>query len=224
MDRDERLIAYVDGELTAVDRVAFEAELIADPLLQHEVERQRELRRRLSAAFAPVLDEPVPLQLALAAHAANTPSRRAPARRWAAVAAGVALGVLVGRITLPQRAPLVMERGVLVAHGELADALDRQLAAERGPIQVGLSFKSQDGRYCRTFQSTPDGLAGLACRAPKSWTAQAVTAWAPAAGTAYRTAGSETPAPVLAAVDNLISGEPLDAAAERTARDAGWRP
>ena len=40
---------------------------------------------------------------------------------------------------------------------------------------------------------------------------------------AARTAGSETPASVLMAVDGLIAGEPLEAAAEKTARDKGWK-
>jgi hypothetical protein len=39
----------------------------------------------------------------------------------------------------------------------------------------------------------------------------------------YRTAGSDTPGAVLAAVDSLIAGDPLDAAAERAARDSGWK-
>jgi hypothetical protein len=35
-------------------------------------------------------------------------------------------------------------------------------------------------------------------------------------------AASDTPPEVLAAMDHLIDGAPLDAAAERAARDAGW--
>ena len=49
-----------------------------------------------------------------------------------------------------------------------------------------------------------------------------VTAWTPTAGD-YRTAGAETPPEVLAAVEALIAGEPLDAAGERAARERGWK-
>lgn len=223
MTRDERLMSYVDGELTAEERAGFEAELAADPALRREAERQQALRRRLSAAFDPVLQEPVPLQLTLAAQAANASGRRWGPQQWGAVAAAAIVGVLVGRTILPEGGPLAARQGALVIRGELASALDRKLAAETGAIQVGLSFSTQDGRYCRTFQSTPDRLAGLACRQAEGWTAQALTAWTPGAAQGYRTAGSETPAPVLAAVDGLIAGPPLDAAEEVVARDRGWR-
>ncbi|CAN7154070.1 zf-HC2 domain-containing protein [Phenylobacterium sp. LjRoot225] len=224
MERRERLMAYVDNELPPAERAAFERDLAADPGLQEEVSRQQALRRRLSAAFDPVLEEPVPLRLTLAAQAANAPGRSWRAPQWAAMAACLALGVLVGRTALPEHGPLVARDGALVARGPLAKALDQRLAAEGGAVRVGLSFRSTDGRYCRTFQSAPDRLAGLACREPQGWTARAFAAWSPPADAAYRTAGSETPAPVLAAVDGLIAGAPLDAAAERAARDGGWKP
>jgi hypothetical protein len=226
MDRDEKLMAYVDGELAGPERSAFEAELARDPALQAEADRQRRLRARLAATFDPVLDEPVPLPLTMAAQAANEPRRRAwSLPQWAGMAACLALGVLVGRGLLqPPAGPLVARDGALMAQGGLAQALDRKLAADAGPVRIGVSFRSTDGRWCRTFQSAGDRLAGLACREPRGWTARAVAAWTPQPGDAYRTAGSDTPAAVLAAVDTEISGAPLDAAAERDARDRGWMP
>lgn len=225
MDRDDRLAAYVDGELAPADHDAFEQELAADPALQAEVARQRGLRARLAAAFDPVLDEPVPLALTLAAQAANEPRRgawRAP--QWAAMAACLALGVLAGRLALaPSAGPLAAKDGALVARGSLARALDGQLAVDQGPVRIGVSFKSADGRYCRTFQSRPDRLAGLACRDAAGWTARALAAWTPPDEGAYRTAGSETPPAVLAAVDAAIAGAPLDARGELAARARGWK-
>lgn len=224
MDRDERLMAYVDGELGDPERVAFEQDLATDPELQRQVARQRELRRRLSAAFDPVLDEAVPLSLRLTAEAANAPGARSwRAPQWAAMAACLALGVLLGRAVLPEHGLLAERNGTLILRGQLAQALDQRLASEAAPIRVGLSFQSQQGAYCRTFQSAPDRLAGVACRSPQGWAARTVTAWSPQQGPAYRPAGSETPPAVLAAVDELIAGEPLDAAAERAARDRGWK-
>lgn len=224
MERDERLMAYVDGELAPAERSAFERELAADPELQREVARHRALRGRLAAAFDPVIEEPVPLRLTLAAQAANARGRGWRAPQWAAMAACLALGVALGQAVLPERGPLAARDGALVARGRLAKALDQRLAAEGGAVRVNLSFRSADGRYCRSFQSTPDRLAGVACREPQGWTARALAAWSPPPDTAYRTAGSEAPAPVLAAVDGLIVGAPLDAAAERAARDRGWKP
>lgn len=228
MPDDERLMAYVDGELPASERATFEQELAADPELRRRLAEQRDLRRRLAAAFDPILEEPPPLRLTLAAQTANTPGRSwRPAQwaaQWAGMAACLALGVLVGQAALPQRGPLAVQTGGLLAQGRLASTLDQGLATDGGAIRVGVSFRRADGRYCRTFQSAPDRLAGVACRERQGWIAGTVAAWSPEPEAGYRTAGSETPAPVLAAVDGMIAGDTLDAASERAARDRGWKP
>jgi len=64
---DERWMAYVDGELDAGERAAFEAALAGDPQLAQRVREQRALRRRVADAFTPDLDEPVPERLLAAA-------------------------------------------------------------------------------------------------------------------------------------------------------------
>lgn len=215
-DRDLIIAAYVDGEFDDEARVRFEADMAADPSLAADVAEQRRLRDRLAAAYDPVLAEPVPLNLTIAAEAANDrPARRLGLPQWAAVAASLVVGVLVGRMALPQPHPLAVR-------DELAQALDRQLAADDGPIRVGFSFQANDGRYCRTFLSARDRLAGLACRDDERWQVHTVTRWAPSA-TDYRTAGAETPPEILAAVDALIAGEALDPAAEHAARQKGWK-
>jgi hypothetical protein len=205
-----RVMAYVDGEMAAAERAAFEAEAAADPDLRAAVEAHRGLAARVGAAFASVLDEPVPVGLTMAASVANDrPPIRFGLPQWAAMAACLVVGVMAGRMALPTQSPL--ERG-----------LSTQLAADQGPIRIGLTFRDKAGRWCRTYRSAPDRLAGLACRDDGRWRTQVAVAFDPAA-TTYRTAGSETPAPVLAAVDALRAGEPLDAAAEKSARDKGWR-
>ena len=52
MTLDERLLAYVDGELTGEELVKFEAEMAADPRLRDEVDKHRGLNARLAAARA----------------------------------------------------------------------------------------------------------------------------------------------------------------------------
>lgn len=226
MTRDERLVAYADGELPADQIAQFEAELAADPGLAQAVERHRALARRLSAAYAPVLDEPVPSRLTSAVR--QQPATRRGPPQWAAMAAclvvGVAAGVALTRYAGPQAGPIAARDGGLVATGRLETALTSQLASQTGPIKLGLTFRTAAGRYCRTFQSPADRLAGLACREPAGWTLQATARMAPAqTQSEYRTAGSDTPGAILAAVDGLIVGDPLDAAAERAARDGGWK-
>jgi hypothetical protein len=223
---DERLVAYADGELSGEARAQFEAEMAADPRLAEAVERHRALAGRLTATYAPVLDEPVPARLTAAVQTRS--ASRVGLPQWAAMAAclvvGVAAGVAMTRYAGPQPGPLAARDGVLTATGPLETALTSQLASQTGPVKVGLTFRTADGRYCRTFQSEADRLAGLACREPGGWAIQATAALAPArAQPDYRTAGSDTPGGILAAVDGLIAGAPLDAAAERAARDQGWR-
>jgi hypothetical protein len=228
MTADERLIAYLDGELPPAERVRFEAEMAADPALARQVARQRALAARIAGAYVPVLSEPVPPRLIAVASAANDRgpgwprvAKRAPT--WLAMAACLLVGVLAGRALWPESGALTAQGGALVARSGLAKALTTQLAADSGPIQVGLSFRARDGRYCRTFQSPADRLAGLACHDGARWVADATFAWTAPTQPTFRTAASATPPAVLAAVDAMISGDAFDAEQERAARDVGWR-
>jgi len=222
-DRLERVMAYVDGELDANARAAFEAEMAADPGLAAEVAAHRELAETLGRAYAPVLHEAVPLRLSLAAQVANEPKPlRQPWLPWVAMAASLAVGVIGGRMTLAPPGPTV--GADLSGRTELARTLDRGLTGEPGEIRIGLTFRDQGGRYCRTFQSGPDRVAGLACHGDAGWRLLTATAWTPGPGPTYRTAASDTPPAVLAAVDQTIRGDAFDAAQEKAARDARWRP
>ena len=86
---DEKLMAYADGELDAVERAQVEAAIGADPSLARRVEKHRALRSKVSSAFNSVLDEPVPERLLNAVRGAPAAARddrvvdsgRAPAAR-----------------------------------------------------------------------------------------------------------------------------------------------
>lgn len=225
---DEKLMAYADGELDAAERVEIEAALAHDAVLREKVEAHRQLRDRLSAAFDGALTEPVPDRLRAAAaprtaEIVNLGERRASkwsAREWGAMAASVAAGLLIGVGVMNAQAPLIaVTDSGLEARGSLAAALNTQLASDQaGAVRIGLSFRSQDGRYCRTFDLTRGETSGLACRNDDRWNV-AMTARSESGGE-IRTAGASEEIP--AAVDAMIDGEPLDAAGERQARDAGW--
>jgi hypothetical protein len=188
-------------------------------------------RRRLSAAFDGVLNEPVPDRLkALLAEPAPAPqvvdlgavrARRRGIPGWAAwggMAATLVLGTLIGT----RLAPLGDDGGRLVASGTIAQALDKQLAnATGGPVAVQISFKARDGRFCRSFSTTT--TAGLACRdSDGAWALQQVAAVNALNGD-MRQASSSLPPSVLAAVDATLAGDALNADQEKAARDAGWR-
>src|SRR5687768_338859 len=137
---EETLMAYVDGELDAASVARIEAALADDPDLAAVIARERALRQRLRSAFDPIVDEPVPERLIAAARgetarpqAEGTGSRQRAGtwRYWGAMAAGILIGVLFARV-LPDRDAGLWRSGtdgVLLASGELAQALDTQLAS-----------------------------------------------------------------------------------------------
>jgi len=225
---DETLIAYVDGEADADARAAVEAEAAANPDFAQRLARHRALRARVTSAFAGVVDEPVPQ--ALIDRIANdgkvvSLAARRPAVGWTLALSGMAASLVVGVLVGGDFNSGPLGPG-MSARGELAQALDAQLASadqSNQPVRIGVSFKATDGHYCRTFAvQGAEALAGVACREPKTWRVVAAATEDTSSSGAFRTAGSAPPS-VMSVVDRLIAGDPLDAKAEQTARDRGWR-
>jgi negative regulator of sigma E activity len=240
---EETLSAYADGEVDAATRAALEAALATDPQLAQRLARARALRARVRDAFTPVLEEPVPERLLAALHAAApgprmgnvVPLRQRPRARWSwpqwgAMAASLVVGVLLGPFLLRPSAPLETSGGRVLASGLLSRALTQQLASTQppgAPVMIGVSFHARSGGYCRTFVLRETQLlAGLACREGPAWqvVALAESAAPGAAGGGYAQAASSLPPAVARTLDELIAGEPLDAAAETAARERGWKP
>jgi len=225
---NETLAALLDGELDAVARARVEQAIAADPTLRDRLEAQRRLRERLAAHYGPVAEERVPERLRELLEPKVVDLEAARARRspplWrsvAALAATLLLGLILGR-AMPD-GPVAIEDGAMLARGDLADALETQLASAQAAgaaTRIGVSFAGADGRYCRTFER--GALSGLACRGEEGWRLAMTAAGAAPSGGEYRQAGSGGAA-VLAAAQEMMAGAPLDAEAERRARDAGWR-
>ncbi|MGE3249666.1 MAG: anti-sigma factor [Hyphomonadaceae bacterium] len=232
---EERILAYVDGELPPTEAAEMEAALARDPALAARVAKERALRAMLSRTYDPIADAPVPERLTQAARS-EAPSnvvnfQRARERRtsgwgvreWGAMAASLAGGLIIGFGALNANPPLIESRGSqMEARGALARALDQQLAADgaQGGVSIGLTFRARDGQHCRTFNARE--IAGLACREGDAWRVETAVAHRAQAGD-VRTASTDIPASVLSAADAMIEGETFDAEAERRARDAGWR-
>jgi hypothetical protein len=235
---DQDLQAYVDGELTPDARARVDAAIAADPALARKVERERALRARLRGAFDPVLDEPVPARLQAllepvpADRGRNGKVVDLAARRmrpqWAVPAYALAASLLVIAATLwlrPGAGPVRMQPDGMVATGPLASALDHSLASvvdSASPIAVGISFRAQDGRICRSF-AQPHALTGLACRQGDRWRVEVLAGSGEPSQGDLRQAASGLSPEVQAAIDARLQGEPFDAAQERAARDHGWR-
>jgi hypothetical protein len=246
---DETLMAYADGELDEARRAAISTALEQDPELARRVAAHRALRTEVAGAFSSVIDQPVPDRLRAAAHGPASaepvrdpkprgnvvqfPSRgsRAPgapwrAREWTAMAASLVLGGLIGWQFMARSAgDVTTQGGALVASGDLALALDTQLASTQSDdasVRIGLTFKNKDGGYCRSFVSRASSAAGLACHAGAGWQLAFTEAIDPQAG-GVRQAASELSPSLLKAVEVRIDGGTLDAAAEKLARDAAWK-
>lgn len=217
MDEADDLMAYVDGELDVDAARAFEARVAAEPSLAERVERERELRRQLRAAYDPVLAEPVPESLAallarpargaenvivdLASERRARSPQRAPAPsvgfgRWAiaasalvGVAAGVALSGL-GRFGGGGQgdALLAGADGAWIARGALDASLTQRLGADAGASDIRVGLSFLDRN-------------GRYCRAFALPRAQASAGLACRSGDAWRVevlAASEAMAPASA--------------------------
>jgi anti-sigma factor RsiW len=239
---DEILMAYLDNELAPEERARVASSIAADPEVKRRLERQERLHAVLAAAFDPAVKQAVPERLV--AVAKTTPASplwraRAAVARWlspsapsfapalALVAATLLIGVGLGlALTGPGGSGLIAANdGALVAQGELARVLEERLASEGAEAvpRVGVSFRSKEGAFCRTFETGADpNVAGLACRGADDWVIHTVTRAAPIGGAPYEVAGGAMPPALRNAVAELIDGAPLDAEGERRARDGDW--
>lgn len=241
---EETLMAYADNELDSQTRAALEAAMASDPALARRVAQHKALREQLRASFDRVLVEPLPQRLVDAARGVPSvrregnviPLRRKPPPRrawpqWTSLAASLIVGVLIGQVllrTANNTGPITSRNGRLLASGVLSEALSEQLSSAQkkdAPVRIGVSFKSKDGEYCRTFTlGNSTALAGLACREHDDWRVQVLAQATSTSANAsqYRQAGSEVPPSVMQTVENTIAGEPLDAHAESAARGKNW--
>jgi anti-sigma factor RsiW len=237
MVNDETFFAWLDGELDPHEAALVEAEVATDPRLAAMAAEHRAVQARLKGAFDPLLDAPVPEALFAAvrnpaqadlidfAEAKRRRERRGwpSVPQWGAMAATLAIGVLVGTIVPQHRetGPVEVHEGRIYAASAINRALDTQLAsAPTGDVRVGVTFRNATGAICRSF--TTSSSSGLACRENGRWRMRGLFAAPEGQTTDYRMAAGMDPS-LAALVDSTMAGEPLDAAAEKAARDKNWR-
>jgi hypothetical protein len=237
MVSDETFFAWLDGELDADEAARVEKEVAADPRRSAMAAEHRAMQARLKRAFDPLLNAPVPE--ALLAATRNSPTadvvdfaeakeRRAARHwpsvpQWGAMAATLAVGVLIGTIVPHQReaAPVAMQGGKMYAASALGQALDTQLAsAPSGKVRIGVTFRDQSGAICRSFTATAS--SGVACREDGRWQLRGLFAAPEGQASDYRMAAGMDPN-LAALVDSSMSGGPFDAAAEKAAKEHGWK-
>jgi hypothetical protein len=231
----ETLAAYVDGELDPIAARRVERAAEADATLAGEIARQRRLRERLRSAFEPIANTPPPDALVAMLRASEKVADIAEARnvrrarglpRWlsagGAIAAALVLGLMIGRGLPHAEGPFAIRDGSLVARGETARALDTQLASAQAPgapVRILVTFQRPDGGYCRAFET--GGQTAIACHEERGWRVRSLRAGEGSTATEYRQAGSASAA-LMAEAQEMMVGEPLDAAGERVAIGSRW--
>lgn len=245
---DQLLMAYVDGELSPDLAALILSRLETEPDLLERLEQHQRLRRELSAAYGPVMGEPLPPSLAalLAREGAQAPPSPAIAQfrlpgpeqgsafsrfggAWPLLAAAAAAVFGVG-LSEARHAGDPLARsgdGRIVASGPLARSLEHSLAGDAAGsgAKIMASFEDRSGRYCRVFDAAAGGHEnGVACKSDGRWLVVAL-ADGPGAepSSGYRQASSPLAASIATAVDELQASSALTPEQERQARTRQWR-
>jgi len=239
---DEKLAAFVDGELDSEEHAAVERALAEDPRLAEQVAKMRALDQRLRSLDA-ILDESVPerfetllkanspdestaesAQVVDIAARRKRPEPKQPSwwQRAGALAAAVVVGVLIGRggQESPDTTLFATSEDGLKAAGMLANALESEASDANQSVGAILSFRDRDGRYCRSFVANND--SGIACRSSERWDIELLTGRPPAAGGDFRPAASPLPDAVLSWLDANMAGDSLNPEDEEAAIRNDW--
>lgn len=227
----EAIAAFADGELSGEHEAEVAAAVNADPDLARQLEQHMALKALLAGHYAPVLDQLVPNRLAallsetrqaelvdLASAREKRESRRRLAH-WGWIAGPALAASLALAIFLPGQGGETSP----YADQQLAAVLDDRLVADQTQAEetrVLVSFRSEEGRYCRAFSGNAGG--GIACRDEAGWKLEAIDEGSEGTSTDYRMAGGGD-AEILALVQDMAAGPALDAEAEKAARKQGWR-
>jgi anti-sigma factor RsiW len=185
----------------------------------------------LGAPSAPA--QIIDLARARAARARRAEPRRTPISTRAAIVASLGIGLCAGLLieyAFSLGAPMEFRDGAMLARGSLERALNQELASTISParaVHIGLSFRTRSGIYCRIFElEGRHALSGLACKEQQQWRiANLVAADAgrsPPGPLPRGAVSSSLPAALQQAVNERLSGAPLDASEEAVARSKDW--
>ncbi|MEM6386250.1 MAG: anti-sigma factor [Pseudomonadota bacterium] len=156
---EEKLSAFLDGELPEKDAREIEAALERDPALQAELDALMQADALAQDAFAEILAEPVPAALAAAvrdapeARPANVSTAPMGSSWWAAAAVVLALGLggAGGYMTgLSQETPVAAAPGWLV---DIADYHRVYAGQKRHLVEVG----ADEADHIRTWLTNTVG-------------------------------------------------------------------
>jgi hypothetical protein len=244
---DELLVAFVDGELDAAQREMVGAILERDPALQRRAAEMRLSCDLLREAFPLQPPDRVPERIdatarrlagACAQHSRHA-GRESRFPRKHAVAAGLLVCAAVSAAYFAwQRAEPTRQMATALAQIDpdnplyallesTPSALAIHVPQEDAVLRAILTFRAEDGRFCREFEilASSGASTGVACRDDGKWRTEVLlsAAAAPPSSQYYTpAAGSDDPA-IAEAVEKLMQGEPMSAREEAEVLTHGWR-
>ncbi|MDF8331761.1 anti-sigma factor family protein [Novosphingobium cyanobacteriorum] len=230
-EQEDRLAAWLDGALPEGEAQAFAMELAANPALRALEQEWRANDRLIADAFAPVAEAPIDPALlrkmglepepAVASSLAANDNQPARWRRFApwggaAMAAGIALAVMLGRPAPVDPLSQALDRTPSLASATLPDGRR---------IEPTLTVRAADGRWCREYRSA--GSIALACRnGAGRWTTEgegAAPAGQPQSSDGIAMASGPEGAALDGAYRRLGASDPVDAGAEARLIGGGWK-
>ena len=244
---DDRLSAYLDGELPPEEMAQLARDLASDKALAARLERLAAANQIFLAAASGIDAAPLPGRTrALLAGEEKEKSARVIAfrpRRIAAfamehraIAAGLICAAAVYGLsvsTLPgQGSGIPATSGVIAANSPLHQVLEETASgatvqlAGGGAVRPQLTFLTANGAYCRQYALTSAGgdVEGIACRGEEGWRLQVASFASGRAGPDdYQAAASGRSAALEAFIDANISGAPLNVEGETALLARGWR-
>jgi anti-sigma factor RsiW len=240
---EERIAAFLDGQMNDAETAAFEAEMNADPELAEVVVRMADNDDLLRSAFdAPIqqgVDDALIARMGLAEPESAQVIDIASARqakviaanddspgwqRWRWPAMGAVAAAVVAAVML-QTGPSTSEDAQFAqAMESLPSGQIAKLAAGE-TVQPLLTFKAGDGRYCRDFsRSGAQPVSGIACRGGNGWSVEAKAKGATTLGNSgqIETAAGADESALTDAYARLDASDPLDGEAEKALIAKGW--
>jgi negative regulator of sigma E activity len=250
MDRDhERVSAYLSGEMTPHEAVAFQGELKGNSELAAIVERWRSNDAVLKQAF--VMPEATEISDALLARlglaeidasnnvvaldsfrrqrASQNDNSAFPNWRWplvGSIAASLIVALAVGSFWLAKPSGIAGDAAFQTAMNGSASGVAVALNDTQTLTPI-LSFEAKDGRFCREFavKGFSGAKQGIACKSGIQWTVEALVnggGTLPSNGD-IRTAAGNDGAALQAVYSRLDAGDPLGRSEEKSLISDGWK-
>jgi len=250
---DEKLSAYIDGELAVNEMEAINNALKSDASLSARLAEMKRPDRIIAAAYGEIDKEPMPKAImdllqsgAESEEAVNGGNvvrfplkslLHAPQQWTTPLAASVALAIGVGlgmQLTSNNGAAGsdgVLMAGVIDASSPIHQALESSMSAETFSssgvsVTPVLTFKSREGDFCREFSATADAVTNraVACRMNDQWAMQfAMVSDRNMDPDSFSTASTAASPAFDGFVDELMGDEPLAPDDEAAVIKRQWR-